>query len=282
LSAYAVFELQFTNIDGVSGTITADRTNATLSTNPVILPVGTYTLIVDAFFDARKTQLAARGIAGSNITITAGTNVSANVQLRALINEGTGTFNWSVDITAGGVTSATMTIMQGATHHGPSPVTLNLTGTSSGSPVLPSGIYNVSFNLTRPNEATQWDELLYIYSSLTSSFSITFDNDSFHRSQYVVTYVFNDGVTSNGSQTVLHADTLTQPSDPTRNGFNFDGWFTDAALTIPYIFSAPVLRDITLYAKWEQVDPVTVSRNGDTPVGFDNLTLVFRPIQTTE
>ena len=43
---------------------------------------------------------------------------------------------------------------------------------------------------------------------------------------------------------------VTEPSNPTKEGFIFEGWHTDEALLNPYVFSSGVTSDITLYAKW--------------------------------
>ena len=58
----------------------------------------------------------------------------------------------------------------------------------------------------------------------------------------------------NGSQpeelTILSGTTLSQPADPVRGGYTFTGWFTDAACSTPYDWSAPVTEDLRLYAGW--------------------------------
>lgn len=43
---------------------------------------------------------------------------------------------------------------------------------------------------------------------------------------------------------------LPEPEMPTREGFTFDGWYTDAEFMNEYDFSLPVQGDFTLYAKW--------------------------------
>lgn len=45
---------------------------------------------------------------------------------------------------------------------------------------------------------------------------------------------------------------LTQPADPTRDGYTFGGWYTDEGCTTVYDFNAPVTGNLTLYAKWTQ------------------------------
>ncbi len=44
----------------------------------------------------------------------------------------------------------------------------------------------------------------------------------------------------------------TKPADPTRSGYDFGGWYTDAAFTTEYKFteSEKVAQDMPLYAKW--------------------------------
>ena len=48
-------------------------------------------------------------------------------------------------------------------------------------------------------------------------------------------------------------DKATEPTAPTADGYNFLGWYTNAACTTPWNFDNIVTGDMTLYAKWEQV-----------------------------
>ena len=45
-------------------------------------------------------------------------------------------------------------------------------------------------------------------------------------------------------------DKLAEPTAPTKDGYTFDGWYTDKELTTAYDFDTKVTKSFTLYAKW--------------------------------
>ncbi len=53
------------------------------------------------------------------------------------------------------------------------------------------------------------------------------------------------------SQTAV-GGVVTQPAEPTKDGYTFSGWYTDEACTTPFDFSTPVSEPITLYAGWTE------------------------------
>lgn len=61
---------------------------------------------------------------------------------------------------------------------------------------------------------------------------------------------------SNGGSAVAQiemdalGETASKPADPSRDGYDFAGWFSDPALTQQYDWSSDVTRSMTLYAKW--------------------------------
>ena len=70
---------------------------------------------------------------------------------------------------------------------------------------------------------------------------------------YKVTFESNSG-TSVSAQTLVAGDVPTEPSDPTRTGYTFGGWYSNSSLTTAYTFtSAPSTGNMTLYAKWDVV-----------------------------
>ncbi len=65
----------------------------------------------------------------------------------------------------------------------------------------------------------------------------------------VITYMSNGG-SSVESLTQIIGALIESPEDPTKEGWTFVGWYSDAALLTSYIFDIMPVEDITLYAKW--------------------------------
>lgn len=51
---------------------------------------------------------------------------------------------------------------------------------------------------------------------------------------------------------VADGESLTRAGEPSREGYVFNGWYTDAACTILYDFDSVVTADMTLYAGWTE------------------------------
>ncbi len=80
-------------------------------------------------------------------------------------------------------------------------------------------------------------------------------NVTFEQSNCKVTFDLNGGTGNQPApQEVIKGGKVTQPTpDPTRDGYNFDGWYKEPACTNAWNFSTDVVnQDITLYAKWEE------------------------------
>ena len=60
--------------------------------------------------------------------------------------------------------------------------------------------------------------------------------------------------------TVVSGDKAIKPTDPTREGYFFGGWYTNADTTASFSFDSAIAGDTVLYAKWT-LDTVTVSFN---------------------
>ena len=84
--------------------------------------------------------------------------------------------------------------------------------------------------------------------------NLYYTNDSGHlfcvKSQAHRVKFDSQGGSSVDGQTPASGSTVTKPADPTREGYAFGGWYTDAACTKAYDFATAVTSDMTLYAKW--------------------------------
>ncbi|WP_182302052.1 InlB B-repeat-containing protein [Cohnella cholangitidis] len=100
--------------------------------------------------------------------------------------------------------------------------------------------------------------------------------------QYLI--LFNsDGGTAVSNQTVSHNSTATTPSNPTKVGHSFSGWYTDAGLTMPFAFTTAIRGNLTLYAGWTaEVYPVTFNSNGGTAVSAQSVSYNDTAIAPTD
>lgn len=69
------------------------------------------------------------------------------------------------------------------------------------------------------------------------------------------------------SQKVKEGEKATKPDDPTKDGYNFLGWFKDENLTTAFNFNSIITQDIILYAKWgDNKVTVTFQVNGGSEI----------------
>lgn len=55
------------------------------------------------------------------------------------------------------------------------------------------------------------------------------------------------------SQKQMYGEYLEEPEVPTREGYVFNGWYRDSALTIPWDIEEDIVTEsITLYAEWKE------------------------------
>lgn len=70
------------------------------------------------------------------------------------------------------------------------------------------------------------------------------------------TITFNSqGGSAVASQQVADGGKATKPANPSRSGYNFDGWFKDSYATTSFSFATEIHADWTLYAGWTLVKP---------------------------
>lgn len=63
----------------------------------------------------------------------------------------------------------------------------------------------------------------------------------------------SNGGSAVDSQTVLYGEKISKPADPVREGYSFDGWYSDIDLKNPWDFENDIVEsNMTLYAKWQK------------------------------
>ncbi len=273
LSDFAVINLNFEPDSSVVGNtavlLNVDKNNYGVANGQTfILVAGTYNLTVRAYLDAAKTSLVAQS-AAENILISAGQNTSRSITLTPLLSSTTekGSFLWNITLSTSTVIveTATMTIKNSGGVTQGAVVDLlqaNLNGTRTG---LTPGMYTVTFNIegkegTNILRSIVWNELMYVYGNLDGNFTKTFTDDDFHRTQWNITFDYDNGETYEAPgtpnftnviviQSVIHGDNInTLPTS--RPGYLFGGWFTEPACTNEWNLADPIHNDMTLYAKW--------------------------------
>lgn len=86
--------------------------------------------------------------------------------------------------------------------------------------------------------------------------------------KYIVTFDTDGGSDVEDILDVTKNTTITKPTDPTKQGYKFEGWYKENTLENEWDFTNDrVTADITLYAKWtiNQYD-ITFDANGGLPV----------------
>ena len=67
-----------------------------------------------------------------------------------------------------------------------------------------------------------------------------------------VTVVFDtDGGSSIGAVVVKKGEKVAEPEEPTKENYEFDGWYLNEEL---FDFETPINESITLIAKWNEID----------------------------
>ena len=89
--------------------------------------------------------------------------------------------------------------------------------------------------------------------------------------KYTVKFETNGG-TLMDDIVLNHNEFLPPSSNPTKENFNFSGWYLDKELTTPFDQTVGVTSDLTLYAKWEGiVCKISFETNGGTVIDTINV-----------
>lgn len=101
--------------------------------------------------------------------------------------------------------------------------------------------------------------------------------------KYTVTFNSNGG-SSIASKAVTSGYKVAKPSDPTKNGYTFIGWYLNDNI---YNFNNSVTKNITLVAKWQEKEvpvtkyTVTFDSNGGSSVSSQSITSGGKASQPT-
>lgn len=74
------------------------------------------------------------------------------------------------------------------------------------------------------------------------------------KNEYKVVFVYNDNEKIT-EEIVIEGSYISKPTDPIKSGFRFKGWYLTSGFEIEFDFQTPIIKDIILYAKWEERDP---------------------------
>ena len=80
-----------------------------------------------------------------------------------------------------------------------------------------------------------WFDAVYQPSTVATYYTVTFDTD---------------GGTSIPSQSVRSGNKATQPTNPTKSGYTFGGWYKEDTFTTAFDFDDAIVADTTVYAKF--------------------------------
>ena len=76
------------------------------------------------------------------------------------------------------------------------------------------------------------------------------------QNSYVITFDSRGGSEVTGLR-IKEGQLFTMPEDPTLQDHNFAGWYLDTAYTTPFTTDYKITKNITVYAKWVEVDSTT-------------------------
>ena len=167
------------------------------------------------------------------------TLITNSIILRAVYQENlTVTFN-----SAGGSAVAPISVLEGETISAPT------APTRSGYTFDVWTLDDEEFNFATPIT----DDITLVATWL-ENFTVTFDSD---------------GGSAVVAQEIADGSTATEPTDPTKAGYEFNGWNDGESA---FNFTTPITEDITLTAQWLEVFTVTFDSQGGSAITAQEVT----------
>ena len=254
------YTLEFTNIEEPS-----EKKSFYLSeeeTKYVSLKAGVYKLVLIAYIDYTDEEInkpAAKGEPEEPILILDGETTNCEVTLAAINDDGEGTFSWEIGLPVLDEAYMEITNQQNPAIEERYYFVGGMDQVENpGELTLPSGFYRVLFTLERDHtRPVKWSETLHVFQNMVSPFEYTFTDAHFSKKIYTITWDYNDGSEREGYNTYFYDD-IDFIHTPTRTGFDFGGWFTDAGCTTEWN-DTTLIDDTRLYAKWVGAPDLSLS-----------------------
>ncbi len=230
------YTVAYSGNGNTSGTVSADQSK-TYGTPLTLATVGT---LVKTGFVFTGWNTAADG---SGTTYTAGSSLSADLSTTA---------NEIITLYAKWIDENTTYTVSYSINNGTGTAPANQSVTVGNSITLPagSGLSKEGYTFAGWNTAANGSGTDY---AAGSSYAVMADITLYAKwtiNSYTVTFSV-DGGSSTGSLTTIYGSTITQPTDPTKSGYTFGGWYKDTEFVEVWDFTTDVVTaDITLYAKW--------------------------------
>jgi uncharacterized repeat protein (TIGR02543 family) len=109
---------------------------------------------------------------------------------------------------------------------------------------VPAGTHLLECDMT-----VTWKGGPLAFSSLPISRSYYLVWDDINDNGYTITYQTNGG-SQISNVTKKYNEKLSEPINPVRAGYTFEGWYSDDQLTAKYSFTTMPAKNLILYAKW--------------------------------
>ena len=118
-------------------------------------------------------------------------------------------------------------------------------------------VYTIAFAYNAATRTATYTVQYNDYTENVTVYTVKFEN-AMGSNQFMVTFDSQGGSAVN-SVAVTNGEKVQKPTDPTRNGYTFGGWYKDRACTEAWNFETEIVNGPTiLYAKWTPVSTTPV------------------------
>jgi uncharacterized repeat protein (TIGR02543 family) len=130
------------------------------------------------------------------------------------------------------------------------------TSPDSGKWLVP-GSLTASYGTDQTAPLTEAGDNVYTFTMPASAVSITAVFENIPATFCTVTFI-SDGITYT-TKSVPGGSSIEAPEPPAKADYAFNGWYFDEALTTPVAFPYTVTEDITFFAGWTSLYPITIA-----------------------